>query len=228
MEVVASDSVITGIVLVCHRDATVLFNSGSNYSYVSSYFALYLGVSRDSLSSPVYVSTPMGDSIVVDCVYRLFLVVLSGFHTRANLLLLRMVGFNVILGMDWLSPYHAILDCHAKTVTLALTGLRRLEWRSTLDYIPSRVISFLKAQRMVEKGCDAYLAYVRDVSVDTPTVESVPVVRDYPNVFLTKLEIFSPMADSTSQKRVTRGSTTNTAAERRTKIRNDTLKEAPS
>nr|XP_018634619.1 uncharacterized protein LOC104120383 isoform X2 [Nicotiana tomentosiformis] len=67
-----------------------------------------------------------------------------------------------------------------------------------------------------------------------------------------KFEIFSPMADSTSQKRVTRGiptkvlnfdgpsfslqitqvelefagSTANTAAERRIKIRNDTLKEA--
>lgn len=30
---------------------------------------------------------------------------------------------------------------------------------------------------------DAYLVYVRDVSVHTPTVESVPVVRDYPDVF---------------------------------------------
>ena len=33
---------------------------------------------------------------------------------------------------------------------------------------------------MVEKGCDAYLAYVRDVSIDTPIVESVPVMRDFP------------------------------------------------
>ncbi|XP_070034362.1 uncharacterized protein [Nicotiana tomentosiformis] len=39
------------------------------------------------------------------------------------------------------------------------------------------------AQRMIEKGCDAYLAYVRDVSVDTLTVESILVVRDFPDVF---------------------------------------------
>ncbi|XP_070031774.1 uncharacterized protein [Nicotiana tomentosiformis] len=63
------------------------------------------------------------------------------------------------------------------------TGLPRLEWRGFLYYVPSRVVSFLKAQRMVEIGCDVYLAYVRDVSVDTPTVELVPVVRDYSNVF---------------------------------------------
>lgn len=51
-EVVASDSVITGIVLVCHRDASVLFDPGSTYSYVSSYFVPHLGVSRESLSFP--------------------------------------------------------------------------------------------------------------------------------------------------------------------------------
>ncbi|XP_070058106.1 uncharacterized protein [Nicotiana tomentosiformis] len=86
--------------------------------------------------------------------------------------------------MDWLLPYHAILDCHAKTVTLAMSGLLWLEWCGTLDYIPSMIVSFLKARQMVEKGCDEDLAFVRDVSADTPTVASVPVMRDLPDVFL--------------------------------------------
>ncbi|XP_070039312.1 uncharacterized protein [Nicotiana tomentosiformis] len=91
--------------------------------------------------------------------------------------------FDVILSMDWLSPHYGILDCHTKPVTLAMPGFLILEWRGTLEYTPRRVISFLKAQRMVEKGYDAYLAYVRDVSIDTPTVKSVSVVRDFPDVF---------------------------------------------
>ncbi|XP_070036936.1 uncharacterized protein [Nicotiana tomentosiformis] len=53
-EEVASDSVITCIVLICHRDASVLFDPGYTYSYVSSYFAPYLGIPRDSLGSSVY------------------------------------------------------------------------------------------------------------------------------------------------------------------------------
>ncbi|XP_070019565.1 protease Do-like 5, chloroplastic [Nicotiana sylvestris] len=40
-----------------------------------------------------------------------------------------MVDFDVILGMDWLFPNYAILDCHSKTVMLAMPGLPRLEWR---------------------------------------------------------------------------------------------------
>ncbi|XP_070042943.1 uncharacterized protein [Nicotiana tomentosiformis] len=106
-----------------------------------------------------------------------------------------MVDFDVILGMNWLLPYHAILDCHAKTVMLAIPGLPRLKWRGALDYVPSRVISFLKAQQMVEKGCNSYLAFVRDVSADTPTVKSVLVVRDFPDVFPADLPCMPPDKD---------------------------------
>ena len=39
-----------------------------------------------------------------------------------------MVDFDVILGMTWLSPNFAILDCNAKTVTLAKPGTDPLMW----------------------------------------------------------------------------------------------------
>ncbi|XP_070054713.1 uncharacterized protein [Nicotiana tomentosiformis] len=183
------------MVPVFHRDASVFFDPRSTYSYVSSYFAPYLDASRDSLSSPIYVSTPVGDSIIVDRVYRSSLVAIVGFETKVDILLLSMVDFDVILGMDWLSPYHAILDFHATTLTLGMPVLPQLERRGALDYFPNMVVSFLKAQRMVEKGCDAYLAYVRDTSVDTPTVESVLVVRDFPDIFIVDLSGMPPDKD---------------------------------
>ncbi|XP_070050584.1 uncharacterized protein [Nicotiana tomentosiformis] len=93
------------------------------------------------------------------------------------------LGRRQLLQTQSLQPYHAILDCHTKTVTLAIPGLPWLEWRGTLDYVPSRVVSFLKAQQMVKKGCDVYLSFVRDISADTPTIESVLVVRDFSDVF---------------------------------------------
>ncbi|XP_070005309.1 uncharacterized protein [Nicotiana sylvestris] len=106
-----------------------------------------------------------------------------------------MVDFDVILGEDWLSPYHAVLDYYAKTVTLAMLGLPRIEWRGSLNYVPSRVISYLKAQRMVRKGCLSYLAFVRDVGANTPTIDSVPVVRVFPDVFPANLPSMPPDRD---------------------------------
>nr|XP_016451462.1 PREDICTED: uncharacterized protein LOC107776136 [Nicotiana tabacum] len=106
---------------------------------------------------------------------------------RVDVLLLDMVDFDVILGMYWLSPYHAILDCHAKIVTLAMLGFSGLEWRWTPGYSTIRVISYVKARHMVEKVCLAYLAYICDPSAEVPSMGSVPVVHEFPKVFPTDL-----------------------------------------
>ncbi|XP_070034532.1 uncharacterized protein [Nicotiana tomentosiformis] len=124
---------------------------GSTYSYVSSMFAHFLDIPCGSLGSPVYVSTPVGDSIVVDRIYRPCVVTFCGYETRMDLLLLDMTDFEDILGMDWLSPYHDILDCHGKTITLATSELPRLEWKGSSVSTSSQVISFMKAQHMVRR-----------------------------------------------------------------------------
>ncbi|XP_075079852.1 uncharacterized protein LOC142165131 [Nicotiana tabacum] len=56
-------------------------------------------------------------------------------------------------------------------------------------------MSSLKAQLMVEKRCLAYLAFVRDVSADTLTIDLVPTVRNFPDVFLADLLGMSPDRD---------------------------------
>ncbi|XP_070049759.1 uncharacterized protein [Nicotiana tomentosiformis] len=137
LDAIALDAVITGIVSVCHRDTSVLFDPGSTYSYVSSYFAHYLVMPRESLVASVCVSTPVGNTIIVDRVYLSCVVTIGSLETRVDILLLRMVDFDVILGMDWLSPCHVVLDYHTKNVKLAMTGLPRVRWSGSIDYVPS-------------------------------------------------------------------------------------------
>ncbi|XP_070011154.1 uncharacterized protein [Nicotiana sylvestris] len=156
-DALASDAIITGIISVCGRGASVLFDPGSTYSYVSSLFAHFLDI--------------------------------------PHLLLLDMTDFEVILGMDWLSPYHVVLDCHAKIVTLAMPELPRLEWKGSLVNTSSRVISFLKDRHMVETCCLAYLDYVRDTTVESLTIDSVTVVRECVNVFPSDLPGMPPDCD---------------------------------
>ncbi|XP_070039311.1 uncharacterized protein [Nicotiana tomentosiformis] len=149
-DVVASDAVIIGIISVCGRDASVLFDPGSTYLYASSLFAHFLGIPHESLGTPVYVSISVGDSVVVDQIYRSCVVTFCGYETRANLLLLDMTDFEVILGMDWLPPYHVILDCHAKTITLAMPEFPRLEWKG--EKVPLKVSPMKGIMRFGKKG----------------------------------------------------------------------------
>ncbi|XP_019258040.1 PREDICTED: uncharacterized protein LOC109236325, partial [Nicotiana attenuata] len=88
-------------------------------------------------------------------------------------LLLDMIDFEVIPGMDWLSPYHAVLDCHAKTVSQVMPGSPRLEW----------------------KGFLAYLAYVRDVTAESPAIDSVLVIREFADVSPSDLPGMPPDRD---------------------------------
>ncbi|XP_069145670.1 uncharacterized protein [Solanum lycopersicum] len=195
LEAEASDAVITGIIPVCHRSAIVLFDPGSTYSYVSTNFAPSLDILCESLYLPIRVSTPVGDSVVVDQVYRLCSVTLMGYDTHANLKVLEMIYFDVILGMDWLSSYHTILNCHAKTITLAMPGIPIVECRGTLSYPSKGVISFLKARQLVQRGSLAYLAHIRDTSIETPMLESIPVVSEFSEVFPTDLRGLPPDRD---------------------------------
>ncbi|XP_070025688.1 uncharacterized protein [Nicotiana sylvestris] len=145
--------------------------------------AVITGIPREPLGTPIYVSTLVVDFVVVDRIYQSCVVTFCGYETRANLLLLDMISFEVILSMDWLSRCHAILDCHAKTVTLPMSELPRLEWKGSSVSSSSQVISFLKAWHLVEKGCLAYLAYVRDTTAESPIIDAVPVVQEFADVF---------------------------------------------
>ncbi|XP_070014338.1 uncharacterized protein [Nicotiana sylvestris] len=166
--------------------------SGSTYSYVSSIFAHFLVIPPAPLGTHVHMSTPVGNFVVVDWIYRSCMVTFCDFETRVDLLLLNMIYFEIILGMDWLSQYHAVLDCYAKTVTLAMPGLPRLEWKGSTVDTSSRVIYFLKSRHTVEKGCLADLSYVRDTTAESPTIDSVPVVREFTDVFPSDLPSMPP------------------------------------
>ena len=75
-----------------------------------------------------------------------------GSNTYVDLVILEMDDFDVILGMTWLSLQFAILDCNAKTVTLAKPGTDPLVWEGDYTSNPVRIISFLRAKKWLVKG----------------------------------------------------------------------------
>ena len=120
---------------------------------------------------------------MVNRLHRSCLVVLSGYETWVDLILLEMLDFDVILGLDWLSPHHALLDCYAKTVTLAISGIPPVVWRGTSGSYPDLVISHIRAHRLIDRGCSSYLSFIRDVGAESPAMDSIPVVQEFPDVF---------------------------------------------
>lgn len=57
-----------------------------------------------------------------------------------------MLQFEVILYMTWFSPYHIILNCNAKTETIAIQD--KLEWEGVYKAKTLKIISFVGARRL--------------------------------------------------------------------------------
>ena len=70
------------------------------YFFVTPYISNKIDVLLKKLSEPFSVSTPVGDPILTERVYRDFLVSVNHKSTMDDLIELDMVDFNVILGMD--------------------------------------------------------------------------------------------------------------------------------
>ncbi|XP_070054407.1 uncharacterized protein [Nicotiana tomentosiformis] len=66
----ASLDVVTGILTVQTHDVYALIDLGSTLSYVTPCVAMEFGIEPEQLPEPFFVSTPVGESIVVVLVYR--------------------------------------------------------------------------------------------------------------------------------------------------------------
>ncbi|KAM2408916.1 hypothetical protein ACFX1X_027884 [Malus domestica] len=101
----------------------------------------------------------------------------------ANLILLHIVDFDVILGTDWSHYNRAKIDCYGKTVTFHRPGLPEVTFIGKPSGVRHGVISAMKAKRLLSKGCQGYLAHVVLNDNAPSSVEDVRVVRHFPNVF---------------------------------------------
>nr|GFB98971.1 putative reverse transcriptase domain-containing protein [Tanacetum cinerariifolium] len=103
-------------------------------------------------------------------------------------------SFDAIIGMDWLAKYHAVIVCAKKIV--------RITWENEILIVHGdgsgrgnethlNIISCAKMQRYIQKGCHVFLAHIttketKDKS-EKKRLEDVPVVRNFPKVFLEDL-----------------------------------------
>ncbi|GJW89701.1 putative reverse transcriptase domain-containing protein [Tanacetum coccineum] len=99
-------------------------------------------------------------------------------------------SFDVIIGMDWLRRYHAVIVCDEKLVqipygneTLTFCGNESSNGRESR----LAVISYSKAQEYMAKGCQVFLAQIsakkEEDKSERKQIEDVPIVRDFPEVF---------------------------------------------
>ena len=71
----------------------------------------------ETLEEPLYVSSPLGIRVRIGMICRGYELEISGILLTVDLRVMDMSDFDVILRMDWLTPYRVVIDCERRRIT---------------------------------------------------------------------------------------------------------------
>ncbi|GKD04931.1 putative reverse transcriptase domain-containing protein, partial [Tanacetum coccineum] len=192
-------NVVTGMFLLNNCYASMLFDSGADRSFVSSTFSALLDVAPSTLDTSYAVELADGRILETNVILRGCTLGLLGHPFNIDLMPVKLGSFDVIIGMDWLAKYHAVIVCDEKVVRIPY-GDEVLVIRGDNYDGKSKsklnIISCMKTQKYLQKGCQVYLAQVTSKKTKDQSkekrLEDVPIVREFPEVFLEDLPGIPP------------------------------------
>lgn len=139
-----------------------LFDFKATHSFIFLSHAKALNHEIEPLENRLLISTPSGEVFLVKLVCRDHKVKIENVTMKINLILFKLDELDVILGMDFLTKYHVVLDCSNKEVVLRDLGRFEMKFIGHKKVKLAGIIYVLKVEKLVRKRHNAYLARVMD------------------------------------------------------------------
>ena len=124
--------------------ARVLFDSGASHSFIAASVVIELGLEVETLEETLYVSSPLGIMARIGMICRGCELEILGTLLIVDLRIMDMSGYDVILGMDWMTAYRVVIDCERMRVTVRPEKFQFLEKGQNRNFGYKIVISVTK------------------------------------------------------------------------------------
>nr|GEV14369.1 hypothetical protein [Tanacetum cinerariifolium] len=164
----------------------------SNRSFISELFSQNFIVPISQLKPPLDVEIANSKIIHVANVFQNCEVEIDNEKFSIDLIPMPVGEIDVVIGMDWLSKYDAIISCQNKLIRIkTLSGGETFIYgdrkKTSLD-----ICTYARTKRHLAHGCQAYLAHIIDTQKSTPCLDNISVVREFPDVFPEELPGIPP------------------------------------
>ena len=164
--------VMAGTFSINDQPVTVLFDSGASHTFISKYCATRLGLEIGNMSIPYNIHSPGGQLITNQTIKQVPLKI-QGKIIGTHLIVLPTQKVDIILGMNWMK-FHGIL----------------LDTTSYVVHVNSPLHSSMALSLMNHKSVTPTVHHTEGKSL-----ADIPVVCEYPDVFLDDLPGMPPDHD---------------------------------
>ncbi|GJV81639.1 putative reverse transcriptase domain-containing protein [Tanacetum coccineum] len=184
------NNVVTGTFLLNNRYASILFDTGADRSFVSTAFSSRIVITPTALDHDYNVKLADGRIVGLNTIIRGCTLNFLNHPFNIDLMPVELGSFDVIIGMDWLAKYHAVIICAEKIIRIPFGDkilIVRGDGSSNKHRTRLNIISCTKAQEYLTKGCHVFLANITATKDEDKSkekrLEDVPVVQEFPEVF---------------------------------------------
>ncbi|GKE00484.1 putative reverse transcriptase domain-containing protein [Tanacetum coccineum] len=160
-------NIMTSTFTLNNHYSTTLFNSGADYSFVSTTFIPMLGVEANDLGFSYEIKIASGQLIEIDKVIKGYKLEIEGYEFDINLIPFRSGSFDAIIGMDWFSNHKTEIICHKKVIRIPLPDDKVL--------------------RVIGERLEKNMRHLVSAKAKERKQEEMVMVRDFPKVFLDDL-----------------------------------------
>ncbi|GJV61173.1 putative reverse transcriptase domain-containing protein [Tanacetum coccineum] len=184
------NNVVTRTFLLNNRYTSILFDTGADRSFVSTAISSQIVITPTALDHDYNVELADGRIVGLNTIIRGCTLNLLNHPFNIDLMPVELGSFDVIIGMDWLAKYHAVIVCAEKIVRIPFGDeilIVRGDKSSNKQGTQLNIISYTKAQEYLTKGCHVFLANITLTKDEDKSkekrLEDVPVVQEFPEVF---------------------------------------------
>jgi hypothetical protein len=160
---------IVGMFLVEYHIAEVLFDTGATHSFITASWVEAHNLPVTTMSTPIQIDSA-GGKVRADSVCLNVSVKIRGIEFPANLIVMGTQGIDVILGINWLDKYQAVISCDKRTIKL-------------VSPLGEEVVTELVSPEPRKGGCHQMTID----SKEADPLETIKVVSKFSDVFLKDL-----------------------------------------
>nr|GEY10778.1 hypothetical protein [Tanacetum cinerariifolium] len=165
-------NIVTGTFTLNNHYATIIFDSGADYSFVSTTFTPLLGKDPSDIGFSYEIKIASGQLVEINKVIRDFKLEIEGHTFNIELIPFGHGSFNVIVGMYWLIRHKPEIICHDKVVRIPL---------------PHGKILRVLREKPKEK-----VRYLISTKIEEQKLKDIIIVGNFPEVFLDNLSGLPP------------------------------------